>query len=388
MAATLAKPTTAIATAALATGERGATECGGWSVMLLMDASNLAVYSLPESAITTHGAGMPKPHPVSVAHFEEAANKSCSDLIGLAAQGPGKHHPRSIAFVHLKSEDGGRPKCAWATRICVAHVGEYPALSDDFLGLDFLLLWPYPVAIHSWLAYKERERCDPLLDPTSRMIVDHPPSLLRERGLADVAHEGVVAPRDMSLGQRYFVASIGPNLPHFALRQSGDDWCKRVSELNAQLSAPWPASTHAHLPPPPPPARRAPVPIDLPDELVGRILSLRLAGDLGAIEQAVATVAALSAVSRQFRACTRDALASMLARVQPLCTQLCAPDPRSPAWIRNMLRASGLTLSSASVPGLGKWPTYVRERRKLVKHECEQWCPSGYEAKRHALLWD
>ena len=57
--------------------------------MLLMDASNLAVYSLPESAITTHGAGMPKPHPVSVARFEEAANKSCSDLIGLAAQGPG-----------------------------------------------------------------------------------------------------------------------------------------------------------------------------------------------------------------------------------------------------------------------------------------------------------
>ena len=130
------------------------------------------------------------------------------------------------------------------------------------------------------------------------------------------------------------------------------------------------------------------MPIDLPDELVGRILSLRLAGDLGAIEQAVATVAALSAVSRQFRACTRDALASMLARVQPLSTQLHGPDPRSPAWIRSMLRASGLTLSGAFVPGLGEWPTYVRERRKLAKHEREQWCQRGDEAKRHALLWD
>lgn len=371
--------------------------------MFLIDPEDLTVYKLPRSAFTSFETDIPKDPPISFGAFEAAAQKSYSTLVQVAAQG-GRPciFPGSITFVHLKDANGAAAGYAWASPVCVAHCHEYTFLPNRFLGRDFLLLWPYALAIHAWLSFKERQRFDPHLDAAGRMLANHPPSVLQKKGLADVAHEGEVAPRDLASHQRFFVASLRPNLPRFALRQPEDDWCKRLREteagalvrqLNAQVSAPWrmrpvqppPAQAFSHLRPPP---KRGNAPLDLPDELVGRIVSLRLAEDLAVTESAVAAVAALSSVSRQFHECTRDVVARMLARVQPLCLQLHGPDPPPPAWIQIMLWAAGLTLRGAFAPELGKWPSYVRERRKLLAHERAQWRDPGDGAKRHALLWE
>lgn len=378
--------------------------------MLLIDPADLTVYSLPDSAIANRDDPLRARHPIPFKAFEEAANKSYSNLILAAAQGSRPCiRPESIVFVRVKKSDGGTAH-AWASRICVDHTCDYPVVDDWTLGEDFLLLWPYPMAIHSWLGFKERAR-DPVahVGGAGRMVVDHPPSLCAKKQLADVAHGGVVEFRNLTLGQRYFVASLRPNLPRFALRQPEDDWCTRLSDAEARVMQPcfdrchrapataaseaWrmqptsPPAAQAFARSRPPPERGA-APLDLPDELVGRILSMRLAEDLGAIEEAVAAVEALSRVSRQFCECTRDAATRMLARVQPLCMQLQGQAPASPAWIQIMLWASGLTLSSAFTLDLCKWPVYVRTRRKLRKHERPGWCTRDDGARRHALLFE
>lgn len=378
--------------------------------MLLIDPADLTVYSLPDSAITNKDGPLRARHLISFKAFEEAANKSYSNLILAAAQGSRPVlRPESIVFVRVEKGDGGTAY-AWASRVCVNHTYDYPVVHDWTLGEDFLLLWPYPMAIHSWLGFKERAR-DPAahVGGAGRMVVDHPPSLCAAKQLADVAHEGVVEFRSLTLGQRYFVASLRPNLPRFALRQPEDDWCTRLSEAEAramqprfdprhrapataaseawrvQPTSPPAAQASARLRPPP---ERGGAPLDLPDELVGRILSMRLAEDLGAIEEAVATVEALSGVSRQFCECIRDTATRMLARVHPLCMQLHGKAPVPPAWIQIMLWASGLTLSSAFTLDLCKWPVYVRTRRKLRKYERPGWCTRDDGARRHALLFE
>lgn len=359
--------------------------------MLIIDPADLSVYRLPDDAATNaHGARV---HTISFDKFEEAAHQSYSNLILASAQGAG-HLIRagSIVFVHLK---GNSNTYAWASRICVHHTYEYPHVQDWTLGDDFLLLWPVPMALHTWLGAKERARAvghAADMDAPSRLLVEHPPSLCQQKGLADIAHEGKVEPCDLSVAQRYFVASLMPNLPHFALRQSGDDWCQRLKECEPPVSKPRKVasriapSTNLFALPMPPPTRGIVTP-DLPDELISRIVSLRLSEDLRAIETAVATVSRLGAVSRQFCACTRDTVERMLARVHPLCMQMNKHHPKSPAWVQSMLWASGLTLRCAFALDLDQWSVYVRQRRALVSHERGASEP-GDAAKRHALLWD
>ena len=374
--------------------------------MLLIDPADLTVYSLPESAITNKDGPLGARHFIPFKTFEEAANKSYSNLILAAAQGSRPCiRPEFIVFVHLKKSDGSTAY-AWASRICVHHNYDYPLVHNWTLGENFLLLWPYPMAIHSWLGFKERARNEAYIGTEGQMVVDHPPSLCAQARLGDVAHEGVVEFHKLTLGERYFVASLRPNLPRFALRQPEDDWCTRLSEKEARmmqpcldlchrpepksLSEPWrtqPVSPlpAQHLRPPP---NRGNATMDLPDELLSRILSMRLAEDLGAIQEAVATVEAVTLVSQQFCACARDTVARMLARVHPLCMQMHGKNPAPPAWIQIMLWASGLTLSSAFKLDLCKWPVYVRTRRKLIKYERLGWCKRDDGAKRHALLFE
>jgi len=328
---------------------------------------------------------------------------SYSNLVKLAFEGFRQcQYPFKIEYVHLKGADGGAAGYAWASSVRVLHDREYPACHEPFLGQDFLLLWPYAMAFHVWLSYKERERYDMHMDVASRMIVNRPPSLLQKKNLADVAHDGAVALRDLTVAQRFFVASLRPNLPHFALRQPNDKWiaCLRKGQTSAEPQrygaalvdhsraqgddevsdvdagpqwAPGDATMRASL--------------DLPDELVERILSLRIALDLPRIESAVATVALLKSVSRQFCACTRDVTARMFARVHSLCLELHGTKPPLPSCIQDVLWASGLTLRSAFATNLCDWPSYVRERRKHSLREHERSCDPSERAKRHALLW-
>ena len=350
--------------------------------MFLIDPADLTVYSLPESELTNNEVAGQSLNPIAFKAFEEAAQKSYSHLILAAAQGYRPYiRPSTLVFVRLRQE--GRPAYVWASRVSVNHVYDYPILHNPCLGEDFLLLWPFPMAIHSWVGFKERARVSGAgLDAPSRLVVDHPPSLCRQ-DLSDIPHEGRVALHKLTMAQRFFVATLRPNLPRFALRQPGDDWCARLNEIYT-ASAP-----SAQLPPPRTPARpRASAPLDLPDELIGRVVSLRLAEDLYRIEMAVAAVAQLSLVSRQFCACTRDTVARVLARASTMWKQLNGPEPVPVSHLQLKLWALGLTLRSTFAIDLGKWPVYVRERRKLLQYERGRWREPDDAAKRHALLFE
>jgi len=353
--------------------------------MLLIDPTDLSVYKLPEDAITNvNGAPV---HTINFNQFEKAAQQSYSNLILEPRQGTEPCiRASSIVFVHLK---GNTNTFLWASRICVQHTYEYPNVHNWTLGNEFLLLWPAPIAIHTWLSFKERARlCNNNLDAPSLLVVDHPPALSQLQGIDSIAHVGKVKPCDLTVAQRFFVASLKPNLPRFATRQPGDDWCTRLSKTDAAVAKEYPCTT--------PSAKRhacqittltrGTAALELPEELIGRIVSMRLAEDMCAIETAVTTVARLSAVSRQFCACTRDATRRMLDRVHPLCTQLHGPHPKSPAWVQSMLWASCLTLRSSFALDLGKWPVYVRQRRALAANEDAS--RSDDASARHTLLWD
>ena len=353
--------------------------------MLIIDPADLSVYRLPEDAITNvNGAPV---HTISFSQFEKAAQQSYSNLILEPRQGTEPCiRASSIVFVHLR---GNANTYAWASRICVQHTYEYPNVHNWTLGNEFLLLWPAPIAIHTWLSFKERARiCNNNLDVPSLMVVDHPPALSQLKGLAGIAHVGKVEPCDLTVAQRFFVASLRPNLPRFATRQPGDDWCSRLSKTNATAKKyPCAAPSAKRATSSMTPLTRGTVALDLPDELIGRIVSMRLSEDMCAIETAVTTVARLSAVSRQFCACTRDATRRMLDRVHPLCMQLHGPHPKSPAWVQAMLSAAGLTLRCSFALDLGKWHVFVRQRRALAGQECGA-SRLDDATKRHALLWD
>jgi len=354
--------------------------------MFLIDPEDLTVYKLPDSALTSYFKG---PLAISFDAFEAAAQTSYSTLVKVAAQDSRpSFNPFTIEYVHLKDADGGAAGYAWATSVCVNHSSEYPFCDAPFLGRDFLLLWPYAMAIHTWLYYKERERFGHT-DFVSRMVANHPPSVLLKRKLGDVAHDGAVAPRDLTHHQRYFVASLRPNLPHFALRQPNDDWSESLRSRPARRdgAAARGDADEASAAAAAVPRAGASAPLDLPAELVERVLSLRIAEDLASIASAVATVASLSSVSRQFRHCTRDVTARMFARVLPLCLELHGPNPPLPSRVQDVLWASGLTLRSVFATDLCDWRSYVRERRKLSLRELARCCETGDGAKRHALLW-
>jgi len=353
--------------------------------MLLIDPTDLSVYKLPEASIT-NANGAPV-HTISFNQFEKAAQQSYSNLILEPRQGTEPCiRASSIVFVHLR---GNSNTFAWASRICVQHTYEYPNVHNWTLGGEFLLLWPAPIAIHTWLSFKERARiCNNNLDTPSLAVVDHPPALSQLNGLAGIAHVGKVEPCDLTVAQRFFVASLRPNLPHFATRQPGDDWSSRLSDADATArKCPCAAPSAKRSTSSMTPLTHGTATLDLPYELIARIVSMRLSEDLCVIETAVTTVARLSAVSRQFCACTRDATRRMLDRVHPLCMNLHGSHPKSPAWVQAMLCASGLTLRSTFALDLGKWHVFVRQRRALVTNERAS-CSDDDSARRHALLWD
>ena len=114
----------------------------------------------------------------------------------------------------------------------------------------------------------------------------------------------------------------------------------------------------------------------------------RLAEDLCSIETAVATVAQLATVSRQFCTCTRDALEVLLSRISWIGAAAISDFNGQPTYVQSMLWASCLTLYRAyRLDTHPTWYDYVRERRANTSLARR---PSGPRdaSKRLALLWD
>ena len=362
--------------------------------MLIIDSTDLSVYRVPPKALTNLNDSILPRAAIPFSIFERAALESFSAII-LASWQSGNggasflgHCAASIVFVRLRNGTG----YGWASRVHVQHKNEYPYLAkNQKLGSDFLMLWPVPIALHTYLGFKDRTRSGAIpLDGAAQMVLDHAPSLTHA-GSSKPAfeNEGKVAWADLSPAQRLFVASLAPELSPFAKRQLHDNWSDRLSEGCASSSSSLAASPSS----PSSPSRqsgalRRNVPFDLPDELVGRIVCTRLAEDLCSIETAVVTVAQLGTVSRQFCACTRDALEVLLSRISWIGAAAISDFNGQPTYVQSMLWASCLTLYRAyRLDTHPTWYDYVRERRanpSLARR------PSGPRdaSKRLALLWD
>ena len=380
--------------------------------MLLVDPSDFSVYRVSKTAlVNVEATEIHAPMPFDV--FEKAARTSYSSLIMETARYPTfRLRTKAIVFVRLKNGKG----FAWASPLSVEHNRQYPtAASETVLGKDMLLLWPVPMAINAYINFKERARVDSaagLHALSTSAVLSHPPALQTRahRCPDDFELEGKIAPRDLTLAQRLFIASLAPNLPAFALRQSPDTWCSRLVESDesnfaqifASVSDQWrmkpvtaseafPAALVARLE-----ARKVPkrergrrVALDLPDELVSRIACMRISEDMSGIRQMCHAVARLGGISHQFRACTHEVLQRMLARVQGCVHWLEDPVRCDARRVQQVLWASGLSLRWAfrlSAASFVRGCPYIHARNKLVPHELDKGQPSA--AQRRAILWD
>ena len=391
--------------------------------MLLLNPADLAVYRVSKEALVSKDDE--NVVTVNFDTFEQAARRSHSSLImAMAAHFPSLSECCApIVFIRLREGKG----YAWASRVRVQHSGQYHVIPDvHILGEDLLLLWPVPMAINWFLICKERARLQP--SSTFSTIVDHPPNMGRAQCFqSDFEVDGKVEASDLTVAQRIFIASLAPDLPAFATRIHTDDWCKRIRDVDANnftnhfLATRGTArNTRGALvvvngtPKAPVKSKRkrlhaSRVVLDLPDELVGRIVCHRLAEVLSNVEAAVSVVAQLCAVSRQFRDCTRDAVDGMVARVCRVGHTLLGPTPSQPAYVQSVLWASGITLRHAFATifnpdqcrggrikaatwwqgGRVNWRAYVHLRRCLAKLPSPP--PIGgqmHAFQRRALLWD
>lgn len=377
--------------------------------MLLIDPFDFSAYRVSKMALENVEA-VERATPMPFRAFEHAARTSYSTLIMETARYPTfRVRTNAIVFVRLRDGKG----YAWASPISVLHAGEYPIASSDLiLGKDMLLLWPVPMAINAYLNFKERERLRPGIQSLSS-VLEHPPNMQHaQRCPDDFELEGKVAMRDLTLAQRLFIASLMPNLPPFALRQSPDDWCKRLCVSDAanfehafaSVSDQWrmkPVNVNDVFPPDLVArieARKAPkrkrggrVPLDLPAELIARIACIRISEDMGSIRHMCVTVAKLGAISQQFRTCTHEVLERMLVRVQacPFTLMHAGVNRDNPKRVQQILWAAGLTLRFTFALGTSPFThncTYIRARNALVQGEMNGGQPTGEQ--RRAILWD
>ena len=385
------------------------SESGAGGAMLLLDPTDFSLYRVPASTVDNWEAVW------SIADmpfdaFEKAARTSYSSLIMETARFPTfRVRSKAIVFVRLRDGKGW----AWASPMRVRHSGLYESVLGDerLLAKNMILLWPLPMAINAYLNFSERYRRNPNA-LGMRIVLDHPPPLQHDQRCPDDFElAGKVAMGDLSLAQKFFIASLTPNLPAFALRQSADDWSRRLGEADgsnfaevfASVSDQW-RMKPVHVDDVFPPALvarieanrkrykrnalRSRVSLDLPDELVERIVCIRISEDMDRVERMANTVVSLNAVSHQFRVCTHDVVTRMLTHVRTAIGILCHHPSVDPRRVQADLWASGLTLRLAFSLYTSRQPcfmAYVSGRRVFASHEGNGGQPSA--AQRRAILW-
>lgn len=385
-------------------------ERGDGDAMLLLDPTDFSLYRVSKTTVENPEAVW-SVSDVPFDAFEKSAHTSYSSLIMETARYPTfRVRARAIVFVRLRDGKGW----AWASPMRVRHSGVYQSVlgEEKMLAKNTILLWPLPMAINAYLNFSERYRLNPSAMGV-RAVLDHPPPLQHaQRCPGDFELEGKVAMSDLSLAQKFFIASLRPNLPAFALRQSADDWSRRLGEADgsnfaavfASVSDQWRtkpvrvddvfptalvARTEAkkkrrHKQNAP----RSRASLDLPDELVERIVCMRISEDMERIEHMAAAVVSLNAVSHQFRVCTHNVVTHMLAHVRTAIGLLCRQPSVDPRRVQADLWASGLTLRFAFSLCAAQQPcfiAYVSVRRFLASQERNGGQPSA--AQRRAILW-
>ena len=383
---------------------------GDCDEMLLLDPTDFSLYRVSAHTVNNWEAVW-SVSDMPFDAFEKAARTSYSSLIMETARYPTfRVRARAIVFVRLRDGKGW----AWASPMRVRHNGMYQSVLGDerMLAKNMILLWPLPMAINAYLNFSERYRRNPNAIGM-RTVLDHPPPLRHAQCCPDDFElAGKVAMSDLSLAQKFFIASLTPNLPAFALRQSADDWSKRLGEADGSnfaevftsVSDQWRVKP-VHVDDVFPPALvarieaskakrckrnalRSRVALDLPDELIERIACIRISEDMGRVEHMTAAVVSLNAVSHQFRVCTHGVVTRMLTHVRTAIGILCRHPSVDPRRVQADLWASGLTLRMAFSLFAAQQPCFIGYacmRRIFASHEGSGGQPSA--AQRRAILW-
>lgn len=370
--------------------------------MLLLNSADLSVYEVAEEAVHRRER---LPPAISFEHFESTARSHFYGLF-LAAHLPSfRVGPETLVFVRLPRGRGW----AWASRICVAHRNELPIANAHF-GDEFLVLWPVPMAINAYINYKDRARRFPAEQDVvvqtefAAAIKAHPPSTAfvpQEFWEDPTAAMRKLRVNDLTVSQRLFLASLTPHRTPFSPRLPSDKWAETLraqdqlqlhrflqkhdpEEKIREPTAAQAQKLHVAVAQTP----RRGCSLDLPDDLVERILSIHMAQNMECVAEMHETVARARLVCQQFRRTANAAIRCMLSTVATAAHSLLGDCPREPVEVQFVVRAAGLTLRHALALHPGRWHSYARRRlvveaRDGARTEATRMGPR----QRCALLW-
>lgn len=368
--------------------------------MLLLDSTNLSVHEIDSDVVVMNDTPPPC---VPFYRFEVTArSRFCSILF--ATQLPAfRVGVETLVFVKLTEGRGW----AWASRIRVAHRGQWP-INDKEIGEEFIFLWPVPMAIHAYLNFKERARRAVGISASSAAFVsaisNHPPSMefVTQQSIGQaIGTTRELRAKDLTVAQRLFVASLAPHTTSFAARAPEDLWTEELHaddqrHLNRFLgrAGTVPADgAHSSKSTPAHHRRRrrrgCTDLFELPDDVVGRIACVHVSQCMAHARDMQAAAAQLRLISQQFRRATDAALQQLLRTVTSAASSLLGDQPREPSAVQAVVNAAGLTLRHALLLK-GDWAEYVRARWDVEQHDDRNAhpVPAHSARERQRLLWD
>ena len=189
--------------------------------MLVIDGNNHEVYEVDASCIWTS----PDHRPVRVPFEKFEAITTGPSYPGLFARL--LLHRRSITALKLCGTG-----FAWGAQISVVHDGQLPIPDAEF-GSDFLFVWPAATSIHAFFALQEAARRAGG-DATASAVEGVPrPSMSfrphgRTFGSQDVPLARRVAPHELTVAQRLFLAGLATSATPFPTRCTSDTWAQRM----------------------------------------------------------------------------------------------------------------------------------------------------------------
>jgi len=369
--------------------------------MLLLDSTNLSVYEIDNDVVVAHDTPPPC---VPFYRFEVTARSRFCSLL-FATQLPAfRVGVETLVFVQLTEGRGW----AWASRIRVAHRGQWP-IDDKEIGEEFIFLWPVPMAIHAYLNFKERARRAVGISASSAAFVSaisqHPPSMefVTQQSIGQaIGAARELRAKDLTVAQRLFVASLAPHTTSFAARAPEDLWTEKMHaedqrSLNRFLGrAGTVPADDAHSSKSTPARRRrrrgCTALFELPDDVVGRIACVHVSQCMGHTRDMQAAAAQLRLISQQFRRATDAALQQLLRTVTSATSSLLGDHPREPSAVQAVVNAAGLTLRHALLLK-GEWADYVRARWEVEQQykyfgDNAHPVPAHSARERQRLLWD
>lgn len=398
--------------------------------MLLLNSADLSVYEVAEEVVSH----LPRlPPAISFERFETTARSHFNGLF-LAAHVPSfRVGAETLVFVRLARGRGW----VWASRIRVAHRNELP-IANAHIGEEFLVLWPVPMAINAYINYKDRARRfsagqdEATQTEFEAAIKAHPPSttFVPQQFWEDsIETARKLRAKDMTVSQRLFVASLTPHRTPFSLRLPDDKWTdalyaqdqlqlrrflerrrieggrqgrqggeeEKEEEEREEEKQPRKRVAGAFAAQPVTRAlvqrnrrtRRRGCPLDLPDDLVERILSIHLAQSMERVAEMHEAAVRARLVCQQFRRTANAAIRCMLSTVAVAAHSLLGSCPREPDEVQLVVRAAGLTLRHALALHPGRWHSYARRRLFIEKRDGARNESAMRMCPRHrcALLW-